>query len=323
MKFFNIDCHSSVIADIKNIFENLGHSVENLSLSSYKRLFNFEPLNCDIINERNWIEIDEAKVDLFYNKYKKTLDKYDAFIVAYPTCFLKLYEKFNKPIIVVCATRYDYPFTDIPEKLEWLNYSINNNKNLILTCNNEFDKSYCEKFTKKTWEHIPSLCSYTKAKYSNQKNKTIIFNKFDFNLDDDLIHHTNLTPYLWSDLYSYRNIMHLPYNVSTMSIFEQYEAGVPLIFPSLKFALELIEKGYFLFSEIVFDNNNPENQKKIYLNESWIKQSDFYNKTIKVHYFDSFEECRKLRNEKLPNINISNKDLIYNKWSKILKCLDK
>jgi len=35
MKFFNVDCHVSVIADLKDIFQNLGHEVTSWSLSAY------------------------------------------------------------------------------------------------------------------------------------------------------------------------------------------------------------------------------------------------------------------------------------------------
>ena len=36
----------------------------------------------------------------------------------------------------------------------------------------------------------------------------------------------------WEHLYSYRGIIHIPYNISTMSIFEQKAAGIPLFFPN-------------------------------------------------------------------------------------------
>ena len=36
---FNIDLHISVIADLKNIFESLGHEVESKSLSGHTWVF--------------------------------------------------------------------------------------------------------------------------------------------------------------------------------------------------------------------------------------------------------------------------------------------
>lgn len=318
MKFFNIDCHISVIADVKNIFENLGHTVEQWSLSGHKWVFNLPECNSPVINQSNWTNINEELADKFYETHQKELDKFDAFIVAYPPCFLKLFEKFNKPIIVISATRYDHPFTDNPERIKWLNDSITNNKNLILVANNEFDKKYCEKFTNKEWNWIPSLCAYTNAKYKNLINKTIIFSKFQIQKNQDFIHQYEIGNYQWQDLYSFRNIIHFPYNISTMSIFEQYEAGVPLIFPSLKFSLDMINNGIPLFSEIMFPNRDSKKQKNLYLNEEWLKTSDFYNGTLKCHYFNSTKEISELTSKNLPNINKSNKDYVYVKWNQIL-----
>ena len=317
MKFFNIDCHISVIADIKNIFKNLNHQVDQWSISGHRHIFNLPESKSKIINEQNWTDLDEAIVDDFYKTHKNELDQYDAFICCYPPCFLKLYEKFNKPIIVVAATRYEHPFTNNIQKLEWLNNSLNNNNNLILIANNQFDKKYCEKFTTKKWKWIPSLCAYTKAKHTSTINKTIVFSKFNLDKNEQLIHQYELGQYKWQDLYSYKNIIHFPYNASTMSIFEQYEAGVPLLFPSLRFSLELIRNKIPIFSEIIFDNNDPNKQRHLFLNEEWLKLSDFYNGTIKCHYFDSFDDARKMTNKILPNTNISNKDFIYNRWAEI------
>ena len=102
-----------------------------------------------------------------------------------------------------------------------------------------------------------------------------------------------------------------------MSIFEQYEAGVPLLFPSLRFSLELILNKIPIFSEIIFDNNDPNKQRHLFLNEEWLKLSDFYNGTIKCHYFDSFDDAQKMASKKLSNINTSNKDFIHNEWSEV------
>lgn len=317
MKFFNLDCHVSVIADIKDIFENLGHTVDQWSLSGHRWLFNIPECNSPIINENNWMYINEKMVDDFFNFHKNELDKYDAFICAYPPCFLKLFEKFNKPIIVIAATRYDYPFIDDPKRLEWLEDSLNNNKNLILIANNQFDQKYCEHFLTQEWQWIPSLCAYTNNKYNPIKDQSIVFSKFNIESNKNILHQSEIGRYTWKDLYSYKEIIHFPYNASTMSIFEQYEAGVPLRFPSLDFAVELIDQGCPLFSEITFPNSNPKRQQNIFMSKEWLQYSDFYNGTIKANLFNSleFENCY------IPMETSSNKDRIYGLWLKILNSL--
>jgi hypothetical protein len=313
MKFFNIDCHISVISDIKNIFESLGHKVDHWSLSGHRWVFDFNKCKSPIINEANWTNLDQEMVDQFYDHHKEDLDSYDAFICAYPPCFLKLFEKFNKPIIVIAATRYDHPFTNDQTRLDWLEDSLKNNKNLILTANNQFDQKYCEHFLGNKWEWIPSLCDYTESKYNPKKQQSILFSKFNADLGSNVLHQSSLGNYSWKDLYSYKSIIHMPYNISTMSIFEQYQAGVPLNIPSLNFLLELVEQGYPVLTEITFPTNDPKRNRKNFLKKEWLRYSDFYNGTVKCNYLD--------KNLKLKyNVtNTSNKDSIFFKWEKILE----
>lgn len=316
MKFFNIDCHISVIADIKNIFEGLGHTVDHWSLSGHKWVFGLPPCRSEVITEDNWKSIDEAMVDKFYKEHSAELDQYDAFICCYPPCFLKLFERFNKPIIVVAATRYDFPFCNDVGRLNWLEDSLNNNKNLILVANNLFDKKYCEHFLSSKWEHIPSLCAYTSSTWANTNPTSVVFSKFAVDIPN-CIHQSRLGSYKWEDLYSHKSILHFPYNASTMSIFEQSYAGVPLFFPSIDFALALLQTGFPIFSEIVFPNSRPERQASNFLTREWLELSDFYCGVIDANYFDNSMSI--IEN---PVTNpAKNKDLVYSKWSTILEKL--
>jgi hypothetical protein len=288
--------------------------VDNWSISGHRWVFNFPACHSPVINENNWKNIDEKMVEKFYLTHGAELDKYDAFVCCYPPIFLKLFEKFNKPIIVIAATRYDHPVTGDPKKLAWLEDSLINNKNLILIANNAFDKAYCEKFMSSTnWGHIPSLCDYTGEKYNPTKKERVVFSKINIQTNNSLIHQNKLGKYTWEELYSYNGIVHFPYNVSTMSIFEQHQAGVPLFFPDLMIALAMInEHNIPLFSEIVFPNNNPQRQASQFLNKDWLSLSDFYNGTLDVNYFDlGFN----FSNGATPK---SNKEMIFEKWSEIL-----
>lgn len=319
MKFFNIDCHISIIADVTKIFTDLGHEVDSWSLSGHKWVFGLPDSPSKVITDRNWQSINQEMVDRFYDVHKDELDKYDAFICGYPPCFLKLFEKFNKPIIVIAATRYDHPFLNDPERLAWLEDSLNNNLNLILVANNEFDKAYCEHFLKREWEWIPSLCEYTNAKAIRTKGQSVLFSKFGVNgLGDDVIHQSSLGSYTWEDLYSYSSIIHLPYNISTMSIFEQFEAGMSLKFPSLDFSLELLAQGAPLFSEIVFPNSLPDRQPQKFLTKEWLSKADFYNGVVKCEYSETLEDLfGPIKN----NYYHSNKNWVYYLWKKTLSRL--
>ena len=177
MKFFNIDCHCSVIADISNIFNNLGHDVDDWSVSGHSFVMGKQKKEIILkdgtkIEGCAWITREKAKI--FYDTFKDEFNKYDGFICCYPVEFCILFELWEKPIIIVNCIRYEHPFTH--EKKLWneLNAvieSLNNKKLLYWICNNKGDLKYTEYFTKIKGTWIPSLCEYTNAKYDRKKNK--------------------------------------------------------------------------------------------------------------------------------------------------------
>lgn len=316
MNFFNIDSHISVIQDIIYIFNQLGHKIDTRSISDHSWLFNYKKWECDIVSKYNWKNINENTVDKFYLKYKNTFDKYDGFICTYNTLFVKLFEKFNKPIIVVVATRYDNFLLDDENRLKWLEDSLNNNPNIIRLTNNWFDKKYCENFLSTEWNVIPSLCKYTNATHVNKHSKSILFSKFNINLEN-ILHYKKLGNYKWEDLYEYQNIVHLPYNVSTMSIFEQHSANIPLIFPSIDFILNSFNKIPFL-NEMILPSSNLKRNIKLFFTREWLEKCDFYNNTIKCEYFSNYQELQYLTKNYIQTNNYNNKDLIFNKWETVL-----
>ena len=76
-----------------------------------------------IINRNNWKQINEKMVDLFYETHKEQLNIYDGFVVTFSPSFALSYEKFNKPIIIINATRYEQPASHNGnlEQWEWIN----------------------------------------------------------------------------------------------------------------------------------------------------------------------------------------------------------
>ena len=182
MKFFNLDLHISVIADIQNIFDDLGHTVDNWSISDHSFIMKKEKKNVKHVNSSTWRSLNDEMINNFYNEYKEELKKYDGFIVTHTPCFSMLYEKFDKPIITVASTRYESPFSNnitMWSKLNnFLKKGIDNNQ-IIPVANNKYDKKYTEIFTEREWKHIPSFCEYTNSKYRGIKNKFIYSSKFN------------------------------------------------------------------------------------------------------------------------------------------------
>jgi hypothetical protein len=335
VRFFNLDLHIGVIGDIKQIFNELGHEVTSWSISGHRWLLEEKPRDVDVVNQRTWRNINRGMCDAFYARYRSELEKYDAFIVTHTPCFSMLYEQWNKPIICVASTRYEAPFSDNREAWEGFNDFLRrkiDDRLIIPVANNKYDAAYAEYFTQRVWQVIPSLCDYTNSPYSGNLQKSLYCSKFKY---PGTIHGlvskeeyfkqgilvraarrlgipAGKRGYSWQDLASFRSAVHVPYNASTMSIFEMYASGIPMLFPSLQFTAKLYAefKHQGVFSELSYsqvrnlpsksaipcDSRDPNDYENDRTMMDWIAISDFYDSENLKHlvYFDSFEEVEHL-----------------------------
>ena len=180
MKIFNLDLHISVIADIQKILTDLGHEVTSWNMSGHNWVFGRGKMATDVITQENWHNISEEMCDKFYDRYKDELSKYDAFLVTYAPVFAMLFEKWNKPIIMVAPIRYEVPYTLQPEQWEKFNTFIReavDRGQLILIANNKYDVEYGKYFTDREWTHIPNICDYTKSSYNPKKNTFLYYSR--------------------------------------------------------------------------------------------------------------------------------------------------
>jgi hypothetical protein len=101
------------------------------------------------------------------------------------------------------------------------------------------------------------------------------------------------TPFKWSDLSQFRGIIHIPYEISTMSMFEHFSAGIPLFFPSKKFMLES-----FLIQSVsaYWKADLPKELAPMANKSVWLELADFYEvfRSPNVHYYDSFSHLFEL-----------------------------
>jgi hypothetical protein len=348
MKIFNLDCHVSVIADLKQIFNDLGHEVTSWSISGSNWIFNQESAVVDIVNQYTWKDINKKMSDEFYERYKDELSIYDAFVCTYPPSFSLIYEKFKKPIILQIPIRYEVPFQNNISNWNMFNQYLRNGIDcgmIIPVANSEYDKKYFEFFVQRDCELIPNICDYTNSKYNPTKNKFIYSSRLPISFDKNfIIDKTTLGKFEWTDLYSYNGIIIIPYNSSTMSIFEYYTANMPIFCPSLELMLDLYKKyPQYVLSELTWNRlsgmmpgsviecditKDPNMYNNLDVMSEWISFSDFYNKEWMPHiiYFDNFEELSmKLARTNLLEVsrnmesfNKTRKQKIYSKWEKIL-----
>lgn len=353
VKFFNIDQHVSVIGDVAHIFKNLGHQVDDRSLSGHRWVLN-KPKIPIMLSDGTQLTCSgvcsEEVCDRFYEANKDQLSQYDAFIACYPVEFAMLYEKFNKPIIVVNCVRYEHPNTQTPALWERLNNFLKTKfaeGKLYYVCNNKGDQFYTHYYTGIWGMHIPSLCEYTNAKYTGTKDKFVLHDRsIDVGVPTNLwvglgSLRSQSWKYSWQDLYSYKGIIHVPYHNGSMSIFEHYTANVPMFMPSKTFAKELFHQNKML-SDLTFyrlyglkepeDINNPNSLRNPEILDKWLDTCDFYDpENMKyIQYFDSASHLEHLLrtvnaqeiSQQMAAYNVLRRESTYARWQEILTSIE-
>jgi len=329
MKFYNIDMHISIIHDVKTIFSNLGHDIDSVCMSGHTWVNGEKSRTTKVITRENWLNIDQNICDRFYEVYKDELKDVDAFVHSYPPAFALLFEKFKKPIITIACTRFDFPCST-PERVKWLVDGLKrlqSNGQLIPIANNLFDKKYCEEYTGFEWHYISSLCDYMDVTYAPKTDKFITWTRSNVilnhkNIDNTFTIHNS---YDRNDNINYKGIIHIPYNISIMSAFEQYYMDIPLIVPTVNCLQNWVKSGKNVLSEIYF----PSRCLKI--KKEWLDLSDWYideNMPYTIKFESEEDLYSKLEttdfkkvSEQMKEFNVLRKQKIYDQWKNVISRL--
>lgn len=350
VRFFNIDLHVSVIADIQRIFSDLGHSVDDWCLSGHHWVLGKERADVPLL--RDWHSLTPELCDAFYDAYKDELAGYDGFIACYPAAFAMLYERWEKPTIVVNCVRYEVPYTSRPSEWKHFDEFIQRRiaeKKLWWICNNKGDAWYVNYFTGITPRWIPNLCEYVGQAWTGQKREYLLYGRgaahllgvpqrFYVHSDSRAVKGSEWR-YTWDDLYSHRGIVHFPYHNGSMSLFEHYTANAPLFLPSKDFLRQLYREGPIeVLAELTFykvfdlpepsEPGNPNNLSDPDVLERWLDSFCWYDDENMRHVvlFDSFRELTRLFKKSdveaisasMAEWNLVRKAMVYDRWTEVL-----
>ncbi|UJR19357.1 hypothetical protein I4U23_022486 [Adineta vaga] len=362
------DFHISPIYDIKDQFSTFNvHFIEK-SLSSACKHTDSCAKDLKVLNRRNGIAPSLNERKQFYEVYKNDseMNQVKIFMCFHSTAMCELFMPFNRTIIIISSTRYELGRHG---KEDWQNLNKNlqiiaSNPKNVIAGNNLYDAEYIRYFTGIKTIVLPSLCAYTKVFYSPKLEKPFLIaqmhNKsfsiqFKKNLTNSLeglqssIKVAHLREhyngrYAYYELSQHPGMIYVPYQVSLMSLFEQYRMNMPLFFPSLDLLTEWHFK-YRVVGERTWDGisgnlknssvisgvlssdiPDPNNEFDINAIRYWLKFSDFYQ-WPHITYFDSTEDlAQKLINTNLDEIStkmkIYNQNLtetLHEKWRRILK----
>ncbi len=328
MRFFGISQHISGMADIRGVLASVdaAHTLDDLTLSAHHWVMGRPKDSVPMLDGDNWRHVIKGKEwDRFHAVWRARLDDYDAFVCFYPPVFAYLYHCFDKPIICQFPIRYEYPNHGDPaewnELNEYLRAGVDRGK-IILCANNPYDVAYAELFLQRPVRFVPSLCEYTGARWRPERAEVVYYCAQRIaELDESVfVHQSAALPrgHTWQDVARYKAIAHFPYNVSTMSIIEQYTMGVPLLFPTLDYAVALYAQGARLFEQNSWARTvgnapgsvitpprgfphgyDPNDFASIDSMRHWLRRADYYEETSMpgVVHFSSLEELHAIAGE--------------------------
>lgn len=337
MRFFNLDCHISVIADINDILTKLGHTVETWSLSDHSWVFGKNKKSVAHINQDTWRGFDKNIIDAFNKEYGHLLSSFNGFICTYPPIFSMIYEKYEKPIYLQIPIRYEYPFTTNKAKWQHFNdYIIKQHKNgtLKLLANSIYDANYTKAFTGIEPILVRNICQYTGYQGSMLTNEILCHSRVRIPTNIKLTYTQDMGRYQWSEIEKFKAVVFIPYNCSQMSFYEYYSSGIPILCPSLKFLNKLRREhpnqvmselswnkviGHSPGSIIPYNHTYDPND---YINndamDHWSQYSDYYDMDG-IFYFDDWKDLETVLKDSYYIDRSSYKEGIISQWEELLK----
>ncbi|ELU01816.1 hypothetical protein CAPTEDRAFT_203186 [Capitella teleta] len=371
LHIWTTDFHIATIQDIRHLLEPIGVTFFDQSLTPRCKLFNSCAYNLTILNRKNGIHLNHSLIPQFYDRYKDDwqMQQVDAFVCYHPTSLCELYMPFNRSIIVVASTRYELGRQDRDTWTKWNEnlQKLSQHPKNIIAANNLYDSNYIEYFTGIKAKLIPSICDYTNVTYNPSINTFLLFAgrtanavRFQFfselfnetcaiqNCSElSLVHFRTLpVPYKYGDIARHKGFVLIPYQVSTMSLFEHYRMNVPIFAPSVELLIEWHQKHNILREKTwngvtnrtivsqgshisahdsqkhLPDPNNDTDPESL---KYWIPFSDFYQWPHVIIFNTLDELIIKMRTTDLNTVsqlmkqhNLQEKERVMNIWKKVL-----
>jgi len=331
LRFFGLCHHHAVLWDMKQILRPLGIQLDFTWLSDGRPPVNEATARSEppFFSSNDLYKTDPRA--LLPDTFKERILglKYDAVITSHSIITAYRLKDLGLPLIHVNSTRFGNEWIQDAEKHRFLVQEIQkllDSRQLTVVHNNRGDQQYFrEHFVCGPQQEVycPSLCeSVYRFRLSPPQNQKFLiwdtrqvllqekgspFMKklyYSLQVDSQAILLAQKQTYLPEGfLDDYTAVVHIPYNISTMSIFQQTRANIPVWVPSQKLLAELWadskepnELSWTIFKE------GSENQKHITswdkarvpeTTARWASLADFYYGTMGcVLEFDSIDDLQ-------------------------------
>jgi hypothetical protein len=321
LRLFNLDLHISVMRDLRQELSQRKIKTVCWSISGANRytrsLYKFsDPVA--VVNSSTWSNLDDELISKFESRYAKFLQNFDGFIVTHTPALAQLYRNLGKPILILNSTRYEAPYSNNDGNWKGLdNFLIDsvNRGQILLTSNNAGDADYIRNKTGIHTKIVPSLCDYTRLHWKPKESgrKIVVARSSEV---EHMIERETAGDWLgikkilgenfrWNQYLNIDEVLYIPYNISTMYLFELATAGVPVAVPSKRFLKQMAKVYPGILSELSYfqvhnlsaaglAHDDPNNYHSETFHDWWLSRADFYNLDLmpNVRVIDSFDELR-------------------------------
>lgn len=320
LKLFGIDHHHAVLWDVKKVLRPLGVQVDFVWLSDGRAPVN-ESIPCQIPGFSSSLDIYKSSLHQTLSEPTKRFlreTKYDGILTSHSlvTCFR--FQELGLPMLHVNSTRFGNEWINDPKKHDILVKTIQgllNQDRLHLVHNNKGDLTYFHQYFPAVSPSqeivIPSLCesSLRLRQQSPSPTKLLIWDTRFVLLQQDkspfmkdffvktkealgdaiesqaILFAQNKTFLPEGYLNAFTAVVHIPYNISTMSISEQMRANIPIWVPSKRLLARLWadeaepnELSWTVFSKgSEATASTMDNVRDAAVIERWLDTADFYN----------------------------------------------
>jgi hypothetical protein len=335
LRLFGLDHHHAVLWDVKEICRPLGVTVDFAWLSDGRPPVN-EAIPMEVPGFRNSLDIykpavDQALTPEFLSWFQS--QHYDGIVTSHSLVTCYRLKELNLPHIHVNSTRFGNEWIQNPERHSHLVNTLQTllkQDRLYVVHNNKGDKDYFRQFVSTIQPHqelvVPSLCEsplrlrlkppatpkfllWDPRQLLLQPDKSVFMREIYVHLkkalgdafESQAILMTNARSYLPEGyLDDYTAVIHIPYNVSTMSMFQHVRSNIPIWVPSKELLQKLWtdpkepnELSWTVFAPGTETTASPLDQARDpRVIKRWIDTADFYNPEVLplALPFDSLED---------------------------------
>ena len=337
---WNMDIDIEPIRDIKHVLSNVT-DVKFLDKSLSPRCWVTDtcPDNVRVVTRQNIRELGDDVKKQFLEEYETDAEfsMVTHFLCTAPVATCELFMSLGKPLILYLTGRYEDGRYAVTRWRQWNTnlQTIQKDSSNVILSSNVYDSKYLEHFTGIHSKVLPPVCSYVTSSYNPSRFEYLVTaipnpefsdfflyylskqlkgrsSRFTVARITDIYSHSNFTSWV-----SHPGIIHIPQQVSSYELCEQYYMNIPLFVPS-PVLLTRWHLKYRLLSRMTWNDiralkgeprnaslpaldhqPNPNNDTDPLSLTHWLQFADFYQRPHIVT-FDSVEDLA----EKLSTTNL-------------------